>query len=113
MSRKHLSVFQSFCSIWGSKGKESLSVANIDGGVVLTFEQHIGSLHGLRPGLIGRQGGQEPHHSEIHKNQGTSRERRRKKRAAAKTSAEYVEEPEHRSESTPIQKKIEAKKKLL
>ena len=108
-----LSIFQSFCRIWGSKGKGSLSLATINKAVVLNFEQHLGPLHGLRPGPIGRQGGQEPHHSEINKNQGTSRERRRKKRAAAKASAENVEETEHMSESTPLQKKLEPGKETI
>ena len=53
------------------------------------------------------------HPSEINKNQGTSRERRRKKRAAANASAENVEEPEHRSESNPIQKKLELEKETV
>ena len=65
-----LGVFYSFCRIWGSKGTGSLSLATHDGDVIIKFEQHLGPLHGLRPGPIGREGGKEKYYEfgEINKN---------------------------------------------
>ena len=107
--REAFGAFQSFCRLWGSKGCGSLSLKTSGGDVVMNFEQHLGSLHCLRPGPLGRQGEKEHHQDPEEGFHKTSRQRRREKRAASKVSAENVKTPVNISESSPNQKKIEPK----
>ena len=65
-----------------------MSLETSDGNVVLKFEQHLVSLHGLRPGPVGRQYADKHQDPRVHK---TSRQRRRERRAAAKVLAEKTE----------------------
>ena len=93
-----LGAFTSFCRIWGSKGTVSLSLETSDGNMLIRFEQRLGPLHGLRPGPLGRQGGQEKHRGPgegAHKNPRSSRQRRKGEKAAAWGTAENVENPEN------------------
>ena len=102
-------AFTSFCRIWGSKGTGSLSFETSDGKMLIRLEQHLGPLHGLRPGPLGRQGGQEKHQDPVegaHKNPRSSRQRRKEKRAAARDTAEKVENPENTANLTSDQENV-------
>ena len=90
MRGKHLEHF-SLSAEFGEANVQETS----DGNVVLKFEQRLGSLHGLRPGPVGRQDGKQHQDPGAHK---TSRQRRRDKRAA---SAEKVNESKQISKTSP------------
>ena len=74
-------AFQSFRRIWGSKCSESLSLEISGGNVVVKYGQHLGSLHDLKPGPVGRQRAKQ---QQVHK---TSMQWRREKRAESKAPA--------------------------